>query len=167
MQINKERGVTLVALVVTIAVLSIIAGIAIYTGKDTIKRANLEELRTNMLLIEAKAKGLVEEANFKIGLPTAADYASKQTSVRQELYINTAKMTTVDSITLPTGISKADNLYVVTKDTMAYWGLEDIELQEGENYLVKLDDVNTTVEVYNTLGYNVKYSLTDIDNIEE
>ena len=85
MQINKERGVTLVALVVTIAVLSIIAGIAIYTGKDTIKRANLEELRTNMLLIEAKAKGLVEEANFKIGLPTAADYASKQTSVRQEL----------------------------------------------------------------------------------
>ena len=164
MQIKNNKGITLVALAITIAVLIILAGIGINYGKDTIKKANLEELRSNMLLIEAKAKGLVEEANFKIGLPTAADYADKQKTVIQELYINTAKMTKVDNA--PSGIPQNENLYEVTTETLAYWGLDDIELEDGEKYLVKLDDVNTTVEVYNTLGYDGKYSLTDIDKLE-
>ena len=63
----NENGVTLIALIVTIIVLLIIAGISIYTGTKTIKEAKLEELKTNMLLIEAKARGLVEETNFQLG----------------------------------------------------------------------------------------------------
>ena len=65
--IEKNNGVTLLALVITIVVLLIIAGITVYEGKETINRAKLEELRTNMLLIQAKSKEYVEEANFKIG----------------------------------------------------------------------------------------------------
>ena len=71
--LKENRGVTLLALVITIVVMIIIAGIAVYTGTDTIKKAKLEELKTNMLLIEAKAKGLVEEVNFKIGLTKPED----------------------------------------------------------------------------------------------
>lgn len=166
MNIKQEKGITLMALVITIIVLSIIAGIGINYGRDTIKKAHLEELETNMLLIEAKAKGLVEEANTKIGLPSASDYAEKQNSVRQELYINTAGMVKVD--TVPSGISPKDenNLYEVTTNTLSYWGLDDINLEENEKYIVELDDVNTKVEVYNTIGYDGKYSLTDIENIE-
>ena len=164
MNIKQEKGITLTALVVTIIVLSIIAGIGINYGRDTIKKAHLEELETNMLLIKAKAKGLVEEANTKIGLPSASDYADKQTSVRQELYINTAGMVKVD--TAPSGIPQADNLYEVTEKTLSNWGLDDIKLEENEKYIVKLDDVGTEVEVYNTIGYDGKYSLKDIENIE-
>ena len=65
--IEKNNGVTLLALVITIVVLLIIAGITVYEGKETINRSKLEELRTNMLLIQAKSKEYVEEANFKIG----------------------------------------------------------------------------------------------------
>ena len=163
--IKQEKGITLTALVTTIIVLLIIAGIGINYGRDTIKKAHLEELETNMLLIKAKAKGLVEEANTKIGLPSASDYADKQTSVRQELYINTAGMVKVD--TPPSGIPQGDNLYEVTKETLSYWGLGDIKLEENEKYIVQLDDENAEVEeVYNTIGYNGKYSLTDIENIE-
>ena len=68
MKIKNEKGITLVALAITIIVLLIIAGIGYNYGKEAIQKAQLEELRTNMLLIEAKAKGLVEEVNFKIGL---------------------------------------------------------------------------------------------------
>ena len=165
MNIKQEKGITLTALVVTIIVLSIIAGIGINYGRDTIQKAHLEELETNMLLIKAKAKGLVEEANTKIGLPSASDYAEKQNSVRQELYINTAGMVKVD--TAPSGIPQADNLYEVTKNTLSYWGLDDINLEENEKYIVELDDVNTEVEeVYNTIGYDGKYSLTNIEKIE-
>ena len=164
MIIKQEKGITLTALVTTIIVLLIIAGIGINYGRDTIKKAHLEELETNMLLIKAKAKGLVEEANTKIGLPTASDYAEKQTSVRQELYIGTAGMVKVD--TAPSGIPQADNLYEVTEKTLSNWGLDDIKLEENEKYIVKLDDVGTEVEVYNTIGYDGKYSLTEIENIE-
>lgn len=164
MNIKQEKGITLTVLVTTIIVLLIIAGIGINYGRDTIQKAHLEELETNMLLIKAKAKGLVEEANTKIGLPTASDYAEKQTSVRQELYIGTAGMVKVD--TAPSGIPQADNLYEVTEKTLSNWGLDDIELEENEKYIVELDDVNTEVEVYNTIGYDGKYSLTEIENIE-
>ena len=49
---------------------------------------------------------------------------------------------------------------------MSLWGLEDLNLEDGENYLIKFDDTNMNVEVYNTVGYDGKYSLTEIDNLE-
>ena len=49
---------------------------------------------------------------------------------------------------------------------MKEWGLENVKLKNKEYYLIKFDDTNATVEIYNTLGYDGKYSLTEIDNIE-
>lgn len=162
MQIRNEKGITLVALAVTIIVLLILASIGINYGRDTIKKAQLEELRTNMLLIEAKAKEYVEEANFKMGI--SPDDA-KKAEVRQEVYVDTAKLQPATNISAPSGIPVKD-CYVVTQETMDLWGLDDMELEDGENYLIKFDDTNATVEIYNTLGYDGKYSLTDIDNLE-
>ena len=164
---RKERGVTLVALVITVVVLLIIASIAVYSGSETVRKAKLEELRTNMLLIEAKAKGLVEEVNFKIGLtkPEDAEYAGKKEQAENEVY-GGAGLEKADGVSAPSAIPVSE-CYKVTDATLQNWGLEDMEKGEGEEYLIKFDDVNATVEVYNTLGYNGKYSLTEIDSIEE
>ena len=162
MQIRENKGITLVALVVTIIVLLILAGIGLNYGNDTIKKANLEELRTNMLLIEAKAKGLVEEANFKMGI---SPDDNKKTEVRKEVYENEAKLQPASGISAPSQIP-VSKCYVVTQETMNLWGIEDIELEDDEYYLIEFDDENATVEVYNTLGYDGKYSLTDIDKLE-
>ena len=48
---------------------------------------------------------------------------------------------------------------------MNEWGLKDIETHNNEYYLIKFDDANATVEIYNTKGYDGRYSLTDIDNM--
>ena len=167
-KLKENRGVTLLALVITIVVMIIIAGIAVYTGTDTIKKAKLEELKTNMLLIEAKAKGLVEEVNFKIGLTKPEDegYQEKKDSAEQEVYVNGAKLKKATNISAPSSIPVSE-CYEVTQDAMNAWGLDGLELEEGEYYLIKFDDTNATVEVYNTLGYDGKYSLTEIDSIEE
>ena len=167
-KLKENRGVTLLALVITIVVMLIIAGIAVYTGTDTIKKAKLEELKTNMLLIEAKAKGLVEEVNFKIGLTKPEDegYQTKKDSAEQEVYVNGAKLKKATNISAPSSIPVSE-CYEVTQDAMNAWGLDGLELEEGEYYLIKFDDTNATVEVYNTLGYDGKYSLTEIDSIEE
>ena len=61
---KKNRGITMVALVITIVVLLIIAGISIGAGNNAIKNSKLENLKTNMLLIEVKAKEQIENAKF-------------------------------------------------------------------------------------------------------
>lgn len=166
--LKGSKGVTLVALVVTIIVMLIIASIAVNSGTGTIKKAQLEELKTNMLLIEAKAKGLVEEVNFKIGLTKPEDegYQQKKDAAEQEVYVEGAKLEKATNISAPSSVPVSD-CYEVTKEAMNEWGLTGLELQEGEYYLIKFDDTNATVEIYNTLGYDGKYSLTEINTIEE
>ena len=169
MKINKNSGITLIALMVTVVVLLIIAGITVYNGTDVIKRGKLEELRTNMLLIEAKAKEYVEEANFKMG-PSPDD--AKKEEVRNEIYVEKAKLqkSTDTGINVPSAIP-VQECYNITQEALKEWGLDKIELEDNEYYLIKFDDQNATVEIYNTLGFDdngtIKYSLTDIDQIEE
>lgn len=160
---GQTKGITLISLIIAIIVLLIIAGISIYSGKDIIKRAKLEELRTNLLLIQAKAKEYVEEANFKMG-PSPDD--SKKTAVRQQVYEEEAKLQKATNITAPSGIPVSE-CYQVTKETLRDWGLDKIETKPEEYYLIQFDDTNATVEIYHTEGYNGKYSLTEIDAIEE
>lgn len=161
--IEKNNGVTLLALVITIVVLLIIAGITVYEGKETINRAKLEELRTNMLLIQAKSKEYVEEANFKIGKSTDE---TKIAEIRKAIYETEAKLEPATGISTSSEIPVSE-CYRVTQEAMKEWGLDKVELKNKEYYLIKFDDSNATVEVYNTLGYNGKYSLTEIDNIEK
>ena len=164
---KKEQGITLVSLSVTIIVLIIIAGISVYSGKDVIKNGKLEELRTNMLLVQVKARETVEQANFKMG-PNPDE--TKKTEVRKEVYETGAKLEKISDsgITAPSG-ANSENCYVVTEEALKNWGLNKIELSEGEYYIIEFDDTNAKVEIYNTLGYSnngtMVYSLTQIDNI--
>lgn len=66
--IREQKGVTLIVLVVTIIVLLILAAITMYGGTDMIDKSRLEGLKTNMLLIQTKAKEYVENAKFQLGI---------------------------------------------------------------------------------------------------
>lgn len=171
----NEKGITLVALIVTIIILLIIAGIALSGGKNTIKRANLESIKTNMLLIEAKALECVEEVNFKLGPNNQK--IDEITSIRENVYEygndNSAKLKKISElnserpdITIPSEIPQDETVYWVTEETMQKWGINKIKLLEGEAYLIKFNETEAKVEIYNTLGFNGKYSLTDINEIE-
>ena len=166
----NENGVTLIALIVTIIVLLIIAGISIYTGTKTIKEAKLEELRTNMLLIEAKARGLVEETNFQLGPDQQNN--DKLGEIRKAEYEDKNKLQKLSDATdvnIPSGsgIPSDDSAYVVTQDTFSLWGLEKVyeSLDDEENYIIAFNEGQATVEIYNTVGYNGAYSLTEIDKM--
>lgn len=165
----KEKGITLVSLTITIIVLIIIAGISFSVGNNMVKKASLEELKTNMLLIQAKAKEYVEEVNFKIGKST--DDTSRINQVRQEIYEGKAKLEVASSEVKSKINIAGDNVYVFKPETYDEWGLNKIKLEDDEDYVVEFNEENMKVEVYNTLGYkdgnSYKYSLTDINNIEE
>ena len=65
-KIINNKGITLMALVVTIIVMMIIASIAVYEGKEIVDRSKVQTLQTNMLTIQAKAKAYAEEIEAKV-----------------------------------------------------------------------------------------------------
>ena len=164
MNIKNNKGITLITLTITIIVLAIIAGITVYSGIDTVKRTNLESMRTNMLLIQAKAKEYVEEANFKIGKSSDVTENSK---IVTTIFENIGCKSPYQNIPTING-EDTRGYWLVTKTAFEKMGLTKIydDLQEGENYLLKVDVDNITVEVYNTLGYQGKYSLTELEELQ-
>lgn len=163
MNFEDNRGITLVALVVTIIVLLILAGIGINTGISSMEKVKLEELKTNMLLIEAKARECVEEANFRMGATTDETVVE---SVRKEIYEVNNKLEKANSTNVPNSLGEIDltDCYVITQETFDLWGLNKIKLSEDEKYLVRFNEKEIKVEeVYNTKGYDGKYSLTEIE----
>lgn len=164
MNFEDNRGITLVALVVTIIVLLILAGIGINTGISSMEKVKLEELKTNMLLIEAKARECVEEANFRMGGSTEEKVVE---AVRTEIYEENNKLEKANSTNVPNNPGKIDltDCYVITQETFDLWGLNKIKLSEDEKYLVRFNEKEIKVEeVYNTKGYDGKYSLTEIES---
>ena len=62
---REQKGITLIVITLTVIVMLIIASITVYYGTDLIQNAKLQDLKTNMLLIQAKTKSGVEEVNFQ------------------------------------------------------------------------------------------------------
>lgn len=65
MNLKNNKGITLIALTITIIVMLIIAGITIYGGSKLIQDATVEDVKTNMLLVQAEVKNYVEQAKFE------------------------------------------------------------------------------------------------------
>lgn len=63
---KNQSGITLMALVITVIVLTIIASISVYEGKQIIKNAKIQTFETNMLTIKAKAKAYGEEIDSQL-----------------------------------------------------------------------------------------------------
>lgn len=157
---RENKGITLVALIITITVLLILAGISFYKGKETIQRAELEELKTNMLFIQAKAKEYVEEANFKIGINATEE---KIQQVKESIYIEEQKLQVAEDIPEGANVINKEACYKLTSETKEKWGLEKLE-DEGD-YVIEFNETDASVQIYYLPGYNGKYSLSDIDKI--
>ncbi len=173
---KNVKGITMISLVITIAVLLIIAGVTVNIGLESIQRVEFDELKTNMLLLEAKATGIVEDLNFKIGLisdPITEEQTQKIVAVKLEVLEteNKLKLNTSDGIAPEIEIPGVDsttakNLYVITEEAITMWELSEIKLSNQDQYLIGFDEKNATVEIYTTRGYEGKYILSEIKNIE-
>lgn len=173
---KNEKGITLVVLTITIIILLILAGITVYTGKDSIQKANLEGLKTNMLLIETKAREYVENASFDLGIDPQNATEEMKTNARNELNGEDkgTLVTSDDAIVkdlLNIGIKQEDidngKVYKLTTENLEKMGINEVESNDEEGWYVIVYNIDdTTAEIYYTIGYQGKYSLTDIEQIE-
>ena len=65
MNLKIENGITIIALIITIILMLILAGVGMHFGSDALDKAKLEDIKTNMISIKTKAKIVAEQYNFK------------------------------------------------------------------------------------------------------
>ena len=145
MDLKKEKGITIIALIITIILMLILAGVGMHFGSDAIERTRLEDIKTDMSSIKTKAKIVAEKYNFKdidnlIGSEITDEEAQKL------------------------GIENSSETRKWSSNDLNEQGLSTIA---GDIYVVKynLEDPNNC-EVYYLTGYEGKYSLTDLEAIQ-
>ena len=79
--IKNEKGITILALVITIIILLIIASISINAGSQLIQEAKVQTIETNMLAIRAKAKAYAEEIEAATWALTSEEKETKRTEL--------------------------------------------------------------------------------------
>lgn len=132
MRIN-QKGITLTSLIITIVVLVILSGVTLYTGGNIIKNVRLQNINTNMMLIQAKAKTIAEQAKF-----------NKNTSNYKGVAINSiTNNKNIDKLREQRVIEDEANYYLLSEVDLINMGLEKIDIEAG--YIV---NYNTEEVIY-------------------
>ena len=155
MEIKQNKGITLVMLVITVVILIILATVSINIGTSMIKKVNVENIRTNMLLIQAQVKTIHEKHHFdeennplkgeEVTL-TEDDIAKYQVETQSE-----------DGQT-------EYQFYKLSVDDLNSMNLNSIKINEGDEYIVNYD----TQEIIYTKGVEgeegkIYYTLTQMN----
>lgn len=172
---KNNKGITMIALIITIILLIILAGVGIGTGNDIIKKSEIENLKTNMLLIKVKGKEYVEKANFNLG--TKIENVNEEEKAKR---IEKAK-NELKGEDITNDISKYENIINKEQEEFVYYyklstenlvdiGLINVKSDEKNGlYIVKYDIKNAIVEVYNTKGVEDEdtqyHSLNEVQNM--
>lgn len=162
---KKQRGITLITLTITIIVMMIIAGVTVYFGLDLIREVKLQDLRTNMLLMQAKGKECVEEVSFQKAnvtdeneIQTIKDENLKGTKVEensevQNLLQNTGK------------IQEGYEYYYLTQQDLSDMGIQELSVEDYGYFILGYNINEIKVEVINTNGYQGNYTLTQLNEL--
>lgn len=149
-----NKGITIVALVITIIVMLILATVTVEIGTGEIKRAKIEDLKTTMLLIKGRAQIVADKESFG------------------ESYDNTgmvklAEATSYDVSNLQAEFNKlgdTSSLYIWEQTAMDNNNI-DVEITNTDFFVIDY----LTGEVYYSLGYTYEgttyYSLSEMQNI--
>lgn len=138
----KERGISIIVLILIVILLIIGIRFAIYKADKMIKETELEDLKTTMLAIHGRAKTVKD----RVKKVEDTEYiGEKIKDVNEYNYLQNDK----------------GRYYKLNHDHLEQMGVVGIQTTEEEFYIVDYD----TCEVYYSLGYEGKYTLTDIQNI--
>ena len=169
---KNDKGITMLSLVVMLVVLMMLATITMYYGNSAMKEAKLQDLKTNMLLIQAAVKGDLEKYHFETSNLSNANekeaqksnylkgtkLANPQNELKQEIF-NEIKED------YPQIDGNFDYYYLNTSDLMEL-GIKDVESSNEDGHYIVAYSMNSIypniVEVINTKGYLGNYTLSRI-----
>ena len=166
---KKESGKSTISLlIITILVLVGIALIINFAKQMMIETKN-QDLRTNMLLMQAETKKGLEEVCFRtVNLDSTKEAdLNKINEIKNEylkgIILENAPEEVKEATKEITEIDLNENCYYLNEDIIKQMGIENIEEKEDGYFIVKYDFSNANVEVINTKGYNGSHTLTQIN----
>ena len=164
---GNESGKSIVILVILTILIMIGAGIIIKHAQQMMIETKEQDLRTNMLLMQAEAKKGLEEVCFR----TVNMNASKEEDLKK---INEIKQEFLEGTILkdsPTEVQEAtknvpevtfdENCYYLDEAVLNEMGIKNIDKEDGY-FIVKYDFSNANLEIINTKGIDGNYTLTQI-----
>lgn len=165
---KNESGKSIVILLILTILIMIGVVVVINYAKQMMAETKEQDLRTNMLLIQAETKKGLEEVCFQ----TVNLNASKEEDL---IKINETKKEYLKGTKLsesPIEVQNAtknvpevvfdENCYYLDITVLNQMGIKDSDVNQHGYFIVKYDFSNARVEVINTNGINGKYTLTQI-----
>jgi len=172
--IKNDKGITILALSITVIVLLIISGVSITVGTKIIKKVQVESIMTNMISIKAKTKIYIEEANSKSWNLNDTEKANKKKEVLEDTYKMTSTTINEDIQNLLSSQIKENGFtcYSITKEALDnmnlnnIYGYDQIEGQDS-GYVVAINDLDDSKnEIIYTKGVkylnNIYYTLSEM-----
>ena len=161
---KKQEGMSMIILIVVIVAIMIISVVIANYAKVMIEEKELQDLRTNMLFIQAEAKKGLEEVCFQTANLDASkeEDATKISQVKQENLKGVPLQGTEAENSMPEDIEIDENCYYLDEETLNEMGVKDLKLDKYGYFVVKYDFTNVNVEVISTKGYEGKYTLTQL-----
>lgn len=161
---KNEKGVAIPTLIIIIAIIIVVAIIGIKYSMKMINENQLQDLRTDMLLIQADTKKSLEEVSFHtVNLDkNKEEDLAKINEVKQENLKGIPVKGTEIEKSIPEGIEIDENCYYLDENVLKDMGVKESDSEKYGNYIVKYDFENIKVEVINTKGYEGQYTLTDL-----
>lgn len=150
---KKEKGITLIALVLTVMILSILVGIATYTGIDTIKSSKFTRFETELKMMQTKVNEWYEE--YKNGDNTYLTLG-QEISANSDVEDQSNRVFTSNA----SGITDKEGYRYFSIETLKTLGIEGIE----KPYFINIE--KRMVVRYEGFSYEGKmyYSLNDIED---
>lgn len=161
---KNEKGVAIPTLIIIIAIIIVVAIVGIKYSMKMIDENQLQDLRTDMLLIQADTKKSLEEVSFHtVNLDkNKEEDLAKINEVKQEKLKGIPVQGTDIEKSIPEGITIDENCYYLDENVLKDMGVKESDSEKYGNYIVKYDFENIKVEVINTKGYEGQYTLTDL-----
>lgn len=145
MNLKNEKGITIIALIITIILMLILVGVTVKVGTKEISKAKLEDIKTEMISIKTRAKIVKDKYDFKDIDNLVGTKLSETTDYNTE------------AIVIPD--ESKENCYIWTQEDLNSQELSSIKVDKDKFYVVYYGD---DIEIYYSKGVDGKYSLTDL-----
>ena len=156
---KSEKGMTLITTAILVVVIAVLVFAVIYYARIELAKESLEDLKTDMLLVQAKVKTIQGEYTLN----------NKEEELKGTKLSDMAENETIKNFLQEQNINpeeKDKKYYVFDKGALEELGLNKVIIAENSYYIVEY----TTNDIYYTKGFtysdgNTYYKLNDIENL--
>jgi len=157
---KDEKGLTFLSTILIVIIIALIVFGVVYIVKIQMNKENLENLKTDMLLVQAKTKKI--QGDYTLDKKDETLVGTKISEMQENETIKSFIEKDLFKID-----EKNKKYYVLNQDNLNSLELNQVVLEEGHFFIVEY----TENEIYHTKGFtytdgNTYYKLSEIENLE-